>query len=71
MRRVSLFLTTLILMAALLLAACGGEQTSTSVPSTNVPPVTADATEATEEPSVTETAEGSDMTTTPAVPVTG
>ena len=71
MRRVSLFLTTLII-AALLLAACGGEETSTSLPATNVPPVTVAVTDTAEatEPAVTETA-STDMTTTPVVPVTG
>ena len=74
MRRVSLFLTTLVL-AALLLAACGGQETTTSIPSTNVPPVTMESTstmEATE--AATEAATeppATDLTTTPAVPVTG
>lgn len=71
MRRVSLLLGTLLIVS-LLLAACGGEQTSTSVPSTNVPPITSEATvtgESTEE--ATATADAGDMTTTPGVPVTG
>src|SRR5512139_2267007 len=70
MRRVSLFLTTLVL-AALLLAACGGQETSTSVPSTNVPPVTMEST-STEEATATDAATSApEATTSPAVPVTG
>jgi sporulation protein YlmC with PRC-barrel domain len=71
MRRASLFLTMLI-VAAMLLVACGGQETTTSVPSTNVPPVTADATGTMEggTETVTETADPN-LTTTAAVPVTG
>ena len=71
MRRVSVFLSMLV-VAALLLVACGGQETTTSVPSTNVPPVTVDVTETMEEGigSETETADPN-MTTTPVVPVTG
>jgi sporulation protein YlmC with PRC-barrel domain len=69
MRKLSIFLSTFILLA-LLLTACGGEETSTSVPSTEVPPITAEVTSTTEAV-MTETPAGTDMTTTPAVPVTG
>ncbi len=57
MRRVSTFVTTLVL-ATLLLAACGGQGNSTSAPSTEVP-------------RATQTAGTSSLTTTPNVPVTG
>jgi sporulation protein YlmC with PRC-barrel domain len=67
MRKLSKFLTTFVLLT-LLLTACGGEETSTSIPSTEVPPITA---EVTSTEAVTETPAGTDMTTTPAVPVTG
>lgn len=70
MRRASVFMTMLVL-AALLLAACGGEETSTSIPSTNVPPITAEVTSTSEPTGETATAEGTDTTTTPEVPVTG
>lgn len=72
MRRVSLFLTTLVL-AALLLAACGGEQpTATSRPNTNVPPATVESTStsmATEAP--TEAPTEATTVSTPGIPVTG
>src|SRR5512138_2847168 len=64
MRKFSLLLSTIVVLA-LALTACGGQQTSTSVPSTNVPPVTVESTSttaATEAPSTTGTA---------GVPVTG
>lgn len=67
MRRVSILLGTL-LMVSLLLAACGGEQTSTSVPNTDVPPITAESTMTDE---ATATADGGETTMTPGVPVTG
>lgn len=74
MRKFSLLLSTIVVLA-LLLAACGGQETTTSIPSTNVPPVTVEST-GTEAPSATEaptSAPGtSDLTTTPpGVPVTG
>jgi sporulation protein YlmC with PRC-barrel domain len=69
MRRVSLILTTLIL-ASMLLAACGGQGTSTSAPGTNVPPATMKAPN-TETPAATQAAGNGDLTTTPNVPVTG
>jgi len=56
----------MLVLAAMVLAACGGEQTD--VPGTDLPPVTAEATEdmstATESPT-------EEMTSTPGVPVTG
>jgi sporulation protein YlmC with PRC-barrel domain len=64
-----MFLTTLIL-TALLLVACGGQETTTSVPGTNVPPVTAESTATMEGGTSTETVDPN-MTLTPAVPVTG
>jgi sporulation protein YlmC with PRC-barrel domain len=72
MKRTGLFLTTLVL-AALLLAACGGQGTSTSQPGTNVPPATVQATSTEMSTSVasTETPGTADLTTTPNVPVTG
>jgi sporulation protein YlmC with PRC-barrel domain len=70
MRRVSVFLTTLVL-AALLLAACGGQQTSTSVPSTNVPPVTVESTSTSEMTATEAPTASTDTTATPAIPVTG
>jgi sporulation protein YlmC with PRC-barrel domain len=73
MRKFSLLLSTIVVLA-LLLTACGGQETTTSIPSTNVPPVTVEST-GTEAPSATEaptSAPGaSDLTTTPGVPVTG
>lgn len=68
-KKTSVFLS-LVVMAAMLLAACGGEeQTSTSVPSTDVPPVTVEATSTDDALSGTDTAPTVD--TTPGVPVTG
>ncbi len=69
MRKFSIVLSTVV-MLAMLLTACGGQQTSTSVPSTNVPPVTVEST-STSEANMTTTPEGGDLTTTPGVPVTG
>jgi sporulation protein YlmC with PRC-barrel domain len=69
MRRVS-YLLGILLIVSMLLAACGVEETGTSVPNTDVPPVTAEAT-MTDEVTTTETVEGGDLTTTPAIPVTG
>ena len=71
MRKVSVFLSMLV-MAALLLVACGGQETTTSVPGTNVPPVTVDATGTMDDGIGTETETiDPNMTTTPGVPVTG
>ncbi len=69
MKRTSLYLTMLVL-AALLLAACGDQGTSTSAPGTNMPSATLEPT-STEMPTVTEAAGTADLTTTPNVPVTG
>ncbi|HET9905446.1 MAG TPA: PRC-barrel domain-containing protein [Anaerolineales bacterium] len=70
-----MFLTTLV-MAAMLLVACGAEETSTTVPgmtpSLEVPPTTADTTATSDGALLTETAvPGTDLTTTPEIPVTG
>jgi sporulation protein YlmC with PRC-barrel domain len=70
MKKISIFLS-LLLMVSMLLTACGAEETSTSVPSTNVPPITAEVTNTGEAPSGTETTATADTTTTPEVPVTG
>jgi sporulation protein YlmC with PRC-barrel domain len=72
MRKFSLLLSILVL-AALILVACGGEETSTSIPTQNVPPVTVDVTGTSEAGSGTATempTEGT-ATETPAIPVTG
>lgn len=73
MRKFSLLLSVMVL-AAMILAACGGEETSTSIPTQNVPSVTAEATgteasTATEAP--TEAPIGGTATETPGIPVTG
>lgn len=70
MRRVSYLLGTLLIVS-MLLAACGGEETSTSVPSTNVPPITAEVTVTEEGEATAETPDATAGTTTPSVPVTG
>ena len=72
MKRVSLSLTTVIL-AALLLAACGGQGTSTSMPGTNVSGETANpmSTEMPVDTATMDAAGTTDLTTTPNVPVTG
>lgn len=72
MRKLSILLSILVL-AAMVLTACGGEETTTEVPA-SPPPVTADATDemATESPEATEPAtEPVTTTETPGVPVTG
>ena len=72
MKRAGLFLS-MVVLAALLLAACGGEQTSTSVPGSNAPSATVEAasTEMATDVAITETAGTPDLTTTANVPVTG
>lgn len=69
MRKISILLSILV-VAAMFLAACGGEEGQ----ATNVPPVTRDTT-STSEPITTETGVATsatmDTTTTPGVPVTG
>ncbi len=67
MRKFSIFLSTFVLLA-LLLTACGGEATNTSIPSTNVPPITAEVTSTSEGTTATETLGTGDLTTTPGVP---
>src|SRR5688500_19600513 len=74
MRQFSIFLTT-IMLAAMLLISCGAEETSTAVPNTTnspeVPPVTADTTATDDGVTATETVVPGDTTTTPGIPVTG
>ncbi len=74
MSKIRIFLITLVL-SALLMVACGAEETSTAVPNTTVspevPPVTADTTATDDSITVTETGVPTDTTTTPAIPVTG
>lgn len=70
MKRISFLLGTLLIVS-MVLAACGGEQTSTTVPGTNVPPITAESTMTEDGTTITETPDGTDTTTTPGVPVTG
>src|SRR6266545_3936072 len=69
MSKFSISLSVFVLLA-MLLTACGGQQSSTNVPSTNVPPVTEEST-STSEANMTTTPEGGSLTTTPGVPVTG
>ena len=73
MRKISILLSMLVL-TAMILAACGGEETSTSIPTENVLPVTADVTGTSV--SGTATAVPTEVNTTgtpgtPGVPVTG
>ena len=69
MKRLNVVLS-ILLLAVLLLAACGAEETQTGVPDTETPPLT-------EEPVMTETLAGTetvmpaDQTATPGIPVTG
>ena len=74
MRKLSIFLT-IVVLSAMLLISCGGEETSTTVPNTTgspeVPPVTADTTATDDGTSMTETVVPGDTTTTPGIPVTG
>jgi len=69
MRKINLFLSTLVL-AALLLTACGAEETGTAVPNTETPVLTEEPI-ATETPLATETVMPGDLTATPGIPVTG
>src|SRR5215211_7796084 len=68
MRKTSLLLSMLIVVA-MILTACGGEETSTSVPTDNVPPVTAEVTGTSVSGTATELP--TEGTGTPGVPVTG
>ncbi|HEY3476812.1 MAG TPA: PRC-barrel domain-containing protein [Anaerolineales bacterium] len=73
MRKINLLLSTLVL-AALLLAACGAEETQTAVPTTEPPILTEEPTEeliVTETPLATETVMAGDQTATAGIPVTG
>jgi sporulation protein YlmC with PRC-barrel domain len=69
MRKLNLLLS-ILLLASLLLAACGAEETGTAAPNTEVPPQTEEPM-ATETPLGTETAMPGDETGTPGIPVTG
>jgi sporulation protein YlmC with PRC-barrel domain len=68
MRKFSILLSILVL-AAMVLAACGGEETATNLPSTEVPQITAEVT-ATATEAATEVPTD-EATGTPGVPVTG
>src|ERR1051325_622665 len=70
MRKFSILLSVFVL-ATMLLAACGGEETSTNIPTTNVPPVTVDVTTTSEAGTATEAPTESTTTETPGIPVTG
>lgn len=74
MRKPSIFLT-IVVLSAMLLISCGGEETSTTVPNTTgspeVPPVTADTTATDDGVTATETVIPGDTTTTPGIPMTG
>ena len=70
MRKISMLLSVLVL-AAMILAACGGEETSTSIPTENVPPITAEVTGTSVVGTATEVPIEVTTTGTPGVPVTG
>src|SRR4030095_15190710 len=73
MRKISIVLSVLV-FAATILAACGGEETSTNIPTENVPPITAKVTGTSVVRTATEVPiEGITTGTlgTPGVPVTG
>jgi sporulation protein YlmC with PRC-barrel domain len=76
MRRFSIVLSALVL-AAMILAACGGEETSTSIPTENIPQTTVDVTATSEVSSgtateiPTEVSGAGTATGTPGIPVTG
>ena len=69
MRKFNLLLS-ILMFAALLLAACGAEETQTGVPNTETPPQTEEPM-VTETPLATETVLPGDQTATPGIPVTG
>lgn len=69
MRKLNLLLSMLVL-TALLLAACGAEETQTGVPGTETLPATEEP-NVTETPLVTETVMAGDQTATAGIPVTG
>ena len=70
MRKIGMLLSVLVL-AAMILAACGGEETSTSIPTENVPPITAEVTGTSVVGTATEAPTEGTTTLTPGVPVTG
>src|SRR5436190_18839537 len=75
MRKFSLLLSVMVL-AAMVLAACGGAQTSTSIPTQNVPPTLAEDTATSEVGTGTATEVPTEEITTgtpgtPGIPVTG
>lgn len=70
MRKLSIFLSTIVSIT-MLLTACGGEETSTNVPGTDLPEATAMVTATNELTTETETVTPGEMTTTPEIPVTG
>ncbi|HSL45534.1 MAG TPA: PRC-barrel domain-containing protein [Anaerolineales bacterium] len=69
MKKINLLLSTLVLVA-LLLAACGAEETGTVAPNTETPVLTEEPI-ATETPLATETVMPGDQTATPGIPITG
>lgn len=69
MRKLNLLLSILVL-TALLLAACGAEETQTGVPNTETLPATGEP-NVTETPLATETVMAGDQTATAGIPVTG
>jgi len=69
MRKISILLSVLVL-AAMILAACGGEETSTSVPTENVPLITAEVRGTSVAGTATEVPTEGTTTGTPGVPVT-
>lgn len=69
MRKINPLLSMLVL-AALLLAACGAEETGTAVPNTEIPTLTEEPI-ATEPPLATETVMAGEQTATAGIPVTG
>jgi sporulation protein YlmC with PRC-barrel domain len=71
MRKFSILLSLLVL-AAIVLAACGGEERTTSIPTDHVLPITAEVTGTSVSGAVTEVPmEGTGTPGTPEVPVTG
>jgi sporulation protein YlmC with PRC-barrel domain len=68
MRKISILLSIMVL-AAMVLAACGGEETATNLPNTEVPQMTVEVTEVASE-AATEVPTN-EATGTPGVPVTG
>ena|SRR5215208_6936816 len=70
-RKTSIVLSVLVL-AAMILAACSGEETSTGIPTQNVPPVTTvNVTEMVLSSTATEMSTEATATETPGIPVTG